>query len=122
MSDLFYRVRRARNQRRSGLSRRLASRPDKSRPRLVVRVSHKHIQAQIIDDVNNKTLVSASTLKQSFKKGETGLDRAQFVGAEIGKKGVEAGISKVTFDKGSKIYHGRVKAVAEGAREQGLIF
>ena len=100
----------------------MANRPDKQRPRLVVRISHKHINAQIIDDLTRKTLVSASTVKAQFKKTDKGIDKAQFVGVEIGKKAVEAGISKIVFDKGSRIYHGKVKAVAEAAREQGLVF
>ena len=122
MSDFLYKVRGQRRLRKTGLTRRLARRPDKSRPRLVVRVSHKHIRAQIIDDSTNKTLAVVSTEKREFGQTDKGVDKARIVGVEIGKKAKEVGISKVVLDKGSKIYHGKIKAVAEAARKEGLIF
>lgn len=90
------------------------------RPRLAVFRSTKHIYAQIIDDTKGVTLVSASTL--NVKAEGTKTDEAKAVGLAIGKKALEAGITKVVFDRGGNIYHGRIKALAEGAREAGLDF
>jgi large subunit ribosomal protein L18 len=78
-----------------------------------------HIYAQVIDDGEGKTLVSASSLKMGA--GAT-IDAARAVGKAIGEKARAAGISKVVFDRGGHLYHGRVKALAEGAREAGLDF
>ncbi|HKM11498.1 MAG: 50S ribosomal protein L18 [Bacilli bacterium] len=90
-------------------------------PRLCVFRSNKHIEAQIIDDVAAKTLVSASSLALHLANGSN-VDAATLVGEEIAKKAVAAGISKVVFDRGGYIYHGRVQALAEGARKGGLTF
>lgn len=91
------------------------------RPRLSVFRSAKHISAQVIDDAAGKTLVSATdaTLDTAGKKG---VEIATLVGLEVGKKAKEAGISKVIFDRGANKYHGRVKALADAAREAGLEF
>jgi large subunit ribosomal protein L18 len=95
------------------------------RPRLAVFRSAKHIYAQIIDDTKGMTLFSASTLEASLKNEleSTGnVEAARKVGEIIGKKAVEKGLKTVVFDRGGNLYHGRVKAVAEGAREAGLEF
>ena len=90
------------------------------RPRLAVFRSAKHIYAQIIDDVKGVTLVSASTLNVNAEGTKT--DAAKAVGEAVAKKALNAGITKVVFDRGGNIYHGRIKALAEGAREAGLDF
>lgn len=95
------------------------------RPRLCVFRSSKHIYAQIIDDVNSTTLVAASTLDEALKGklAYTGnKSAAREVGKLIGNKAKEKGINKVVFDRGGYLYHGRVKELADGAREAGLEF
>ncbi|MEE8885990.1 MAG: 50S ribosomal protein L18 [Eubacteriales bacterium] len=95
------------------------------RPRLSVFRSNKNIYAQIIDDSTGKTLVSASTLDKDVKDSleyTDNVEAAKCVGTVIGKKAVEAGIKEVVFDRGGYIYHGKVQALAEGAREAGLEF
>lgn len=90
------------------------------RPRLNVYKSNTNMYAQIIDDVEGRTLVSASTLDDAVEvKGST-VESAKAVGQAIGKKALEQGIETVVFDRSGYIYHGKVKAVAEGAREAGL--
>ena len=89
-------------------------------PRLNVFRSNAHIHAQIIDDVKGVTLVSASTLNVNAEGTKT--DAAKAVGEAVAKKALDAGITKVVFDRGGNIYHGRIKALAEGAREAGLDF
>ncbi len=95
------------------------------RPRLNVFRSNSHIYAQLIDDATGTTLATASTLSASFK--ELGAcanktDAAKKVGELIGKIALQKGIDKAVFDRGGYLYHGRVKALAEGAREAGLQF
>ena len=95
------------------------------RPRLSVFRSENNIYAQIIDDSKGSslTLVSASTLEAEFKGTHTSnKEAAEKVGQLVGKRAIEAGITKVAFDRGGRIYHGRVKELAEGAREGGLNF
>ena len=93
------------------------------RPRLNVFRSSKHIYAQIIDDVNGVTLVSASSLEKAFTDGNGGnCDAAKTVGKMVAEKALDRGIKTVVFDRGGYIYHGRVAALAEGAREAGLEF
>ena len=95
------------------------------RPRLRVFKSNKHIYAQIIDDVAGHTLVSVSTLDKDFSLGEDEKGKvaaAKKIGEMIGARAKSAGITKVVFDRGGSIYHGRVKSLSEGAREGGLIF
>jgi large subunit ribosomal protein L18 len=89
-------------------------------PRLSVRATLTHIYAQVIDDKKQITLCEASDLK--LKEKITKLEKAKMVGAEVAEKAKKAGIKKVVFDRGAKLYHGRVKAVAEAAREKGLEF
>jgi len=87
--------------------------------------SLNHIYVQIIDDTQGVTLVSASTLENGFreKNGKGGnIEAAQAVGKSIAEKALEKGIKKVVFDRGGHIYHGRIKALAEAAREAGLNF
>lgn len=94
------------------------------RPRLSVFKSLKHIYAQIIDDQNGVTLAAASTLSPDVRdnaKGNT-VETAKLVGAAIGKRAIDKDIKKVVFDRGGYLYHGRVKALAEAAREAGLEF
>lgn len=95
------------------------------RPRLRVTRSNAHIYAQVIDDEAHRTLVSASSLDKEFKEsGKRGsnIDGATLVGELVGKRALAAGITKIVFDRGGHIYHGRVKALAEGARSAGLEF
>lgn len=96
-----------------------------ARPRLNVFRSLNHMYAQIIDDTTGHTLVSASTLDKEIKEqgGYTGnKDAAKQVGALVAKRALEKGISQVVFDRGGYLYHGRVAALADGAREAGLKF
>lgn len=90
------------------------------RPRLDVFRSSKHIYAQIIDDVAGVTLVSASTMEKGFEGFGGNVEAAGKVGRMIAEKALAKGIKTVVFDRGGFVYHGRVKALAEGAREGGL--
>ena len=93
------------------------------RPRLNVFRSNANIRAQIIDDEKGVTLVSASTLEKELKVTNGGnVEAAKVIGAEIAKRAKKAKITKVVFDRGGYLYHGRVKALAEAARENGLEF
>lgn len=95
------------------------------RPRLCVYRSLRHMYAQIIDDTKGHTLVSASTLDRELRgklKGTGNVEAAREVGRLVAKRALEKGITKVVFDRNGFLYHGRVKAVAEGAREMGLEF
>ena len=95
------------------------------RPRLDVFRSAKNIYAQVIDDTEGKTLCSASTLDPEFRAtGKVGSNKeaAAFVGELVGKRAIEKGITTVKFDRGGRIYHGRVQALADGARSAGLKF
>ena len=92
------------------------------RPRLCVFRSSKNIYAQIIDDVNGNTLVSASSLEAGFEGVGSNKEAAKAVGNMVAKKALDKGIKNVVFDRGGYVYHGRVKELAEGAREGGLEF
>ena len=95
------------------------------RPRLAVYRSNKHIYAQIIDDSVGHTLVSAGSVEKDVKGAISHTDdteAAKFVGDLIGKRAVEKGIKKVVFDRGGYVYHGKVAAFADAAREAGLEF
>jgi|SRR5689334_15468622 large subunit ribosomal protein L18 len=110
---------------RRALSVRSHIRTTSSLPRLSVSRSSKHIAAQIIDDMKGKTLAHATSTAKSMGdalKGKTKTDRAKVIGAEIARKAKEQGITAVVFDRGSTRYHGRVKALADAAREGGLKF
>ena len=92
------------------------------RPRLSVFRSENNIYAQIIDDVAGKTLCSASTVEKGFEGNGGNCEAAAKIGKLIGERAVAAGITEVVFDRGGNVYHGRVKALAEGAREGRLKF
>ena len=95
------------------------------RPRLAVFRSNNHMYAQIIDDTVGKTLVAASTLEKEVKaelEKTNNVDAAAYLGTVIAKKAIEKGIKEVVFDRGGFIYQGKVKALAEAAREAGLEF
>ncbi len=92
------------------------------KPRLSVYRSTNHIYAQLIDDVKGVTLCSASSLDKEFKGNGGNKEGAKIVGQMIAKVALEKGIDTVVFDRGGYLYHGRVKEVAEGAREAGLKF
>ena len=92
------------------------------RPRLSVYRSEKNIYAQVIDDIKCVTLAAASSLDQDFEGNGWNIDAAKKVGEAIAKKAKDAGIDKVVFDRGGYIYHGRVQALADAAREAGLEF
>jgi large subunit ribosomal protein L18 len=91
-------------------------------PRLSVFRSNKNIVAQIIDDVAGHTLVSASTMDKEVKTKQANIEAAKEVGELIAKRAIKAGIKTVVFDRGGYIYHGKVQALAEAAREAGLEF
>jgi large subunit ribosomal protein L18 len=120
----------ARKVRHRSARKRIEGTPE--RPRLVVFRSARHIYAQIVDDIGRKTLVAASDLgeggKQAAEGGKTEAEggkkkeKAKAVGAAVAKKLLEKGIKRVVFDRAGYKYHGRVSAVAEGAREAGLEF
>ena len=92
------------------------------RPRLCVYRSNANLYVQIIDDVAGNTLVSCSTLDKDIKTKHANKEAAKEVGAMIAKKALEKGIKTVVFDRGGYLYHGRVKALADAAREAGLKF
>ena len=92
------------------------------RPRLNVFRSLAHIYVQIIDDDKQVTLTAASSMDKDFKGNGGNIEGAKLVGAAIAKKALAAGITEVVFDRGGYIYHGRIKALAEAAREGGLKF
>jgi large subunit ribosomal protein L18 len=95
------------------------------KPRLSVHRSSKQIYCQIIDDAEGRTIASASSLekatRESLKSGAT-VEAARAIGKLIGERAAQAGVKEVVFDRGAYMYHGRVKALAEGAREGGLQF
>ena len=94
------------------------------RPRLAVFRSSEHIYAQVIDDVSGRTLAAASDIDPDGKSAAKGAksERAKAVGGLIAKRAKAAGVGKVVFDRGGYLYHGRVKALADAAREGGLEF
>ena len=92
------------------------------RPRLSVFRSESNIYAQIIDDVAGNTLVAASSVEKAFEGNGGNIEAAKKVGAMVAERALQKGIEEVVFDRGGYIYHGRVKALAEGAREGGLKF
>ena len=111
-------------QRRAARIRRKLKANSNGRPRLSVHRTSKNIYAQIIDDERGHTVVAASTLDGDLKDLKTGADTAAAakVGELVAKRAREAGVETVVFDRGSFIYHGRIKALAEAAREGGLTF
>ena len=103
-----------------GIRKRLTGSAE--RPRLSVYRSNKGIYAQIIDDNSGKTIVSASSLSKDFTADGSKIDQSKAVGKSVAEKAIAAGVSTVVFDRNGYLYHGRVKSLAEGAREAGLIF
>jgi large subunit ribosomal protein L18 len=113
---------RKRNRRRAAIRKRL--RGTVERPRMVIFRSLKHIYAQIIDDDSGRTLCTMSTVTKALQL-ETGLkktERSFQIGQKLGEKALASGITKVAFDRAGYKYHGRVKALADGARKAGLLF
>ena len=112
-------------ERRQARVRRAVKAGAKGRPRLSVFRSSKHIYAQIIDDLKGGTLVAASSMEKTLREaGKTGanVDAAKAVGKLVAERAVEKGVTAVVFDRGRYLYHGRVKALADAAREAGLKF
>ena len=112
-------------ERRTQRTRLAVKRAANGRPRLSVFRSSKHIYAQIIDDVNGKTLAAASSIEKAMREaGKTGanIDAAKAVGKLVAQRAVEKGVTDVVFDRGRYLYHGRVKALGDAAREAGLKF
>ena len=113
----------ARQKRHYRLRSRLSGTPQK--PRLAVFRSNKHMYAQVINDVDGKTLCAASTVDKAVASGlasTSNVDAAKAVGTAVAQKAVKSGISTVVFDRGGFLFHGRVKALADAAREAGLQF
>ncbi|MGB3866434.1 MAG: 50S ribosomal protein L18 [Xanthobacteraceae bacterium] len=113
------------NARRQQRVRLALRRSANGRPRLSVFRSSKHIYAQVIDDQKGETLASASSLEKAMREGgKTGanIDAAAAVGKLLAERAVKNGVKEVVFDRGSYLYHGRVKALADAARESGLSF
>lgn len=111
--------------RRKNRVRRQLRKSANGRPRISIFRSNKHIYAQVIDDVNHKTVAAASTadpdIRKKIKNGWT-CDAAAAIGKAVGERAVKAGVKEVVFDRGAYVYHGRVKALADAARESGLSF
>ena len=112
----------SRKRRHERVRKKLAG--SEERPRLAVYRSNKNIYAQIINDLEGKTLAAASTMDATLKAGKDGanLDGAKAVGALVAERAKAAGITKVVFDRGGYLYHGRIQALADAAREAGLEF
>lgn len=113
----------ARLKRKRRIRKKLNGTPN--RPRLCVFRSSRHIYAQVIDDINGRTIVAASSLEDavtatSGKKDK--IAKAAQVGQLIGERALQKGVSEIVFDRNGFLYHGRVKAVSEGARKAGLVF
>lgn len=102
------------------IRRKVAGTPQ--RPRLAVYFSNQHVYAQLIDDTAGKTLASASTMDKSFEGHSANIASAQKVGQLVAERAKAADISDVVFDRGGHLYHGKVKALADAAREAGLKF
>lgn len=95
------------------------------RPRLRVTRSNAHIYGQLIDDVNGRTIISASSIDSEIRaalKSGSNIDGAKAVGETLGRRALEAGVEQAVFDRGGRLFHGRVKALADGARSAGLKF
>jgi large subunit ribosomal protein L18 len=95
------------------------------RPRLTVFRSARHIYAQVVDDTRGHTLAAASSLDKTVagdKEAKSKVDKATLVGKLVGQRAKENGVTKIVFDRNGFLYHGRIKAVSEGAREAGLTF
>ena len=114
---------RLRNRRKQSIKKKIQR--DKAKLRLSVFKSERHIYAQIIDDLNGKTLMAESTVTPAFRetgKKTSNQDAAKWVGSSLGKKAVEHGIKEVYYDRNGFRYHGRVKVLADSVRETGIKF
>ncbi len=122
MSNISHVRRQARLRRHHRVRKQIHGTPE--RPRLAVFRSNKHLVLQVIDDVNGRTLAAASTVEADVRgAGGTGnIDAAKRVGALVADRAKAAGVTKVVFDRGGFLYHGRVAAAADAAREAGLEF
>ncbi len=113
-----------RMRRKAGIRRRVAGTPN--RPRFTIYRSLKHVYAQIVDDTQGRTIVSTSSnskdLRAQAKAAKSEMEVCKLVGIDAAKKALEKNIKEVLFDRNGYLYHGRVKAVADGAREGGLKF
>lgn len=118
MSEL---IRKKTNQTRRTHRVRATTKGTTERPRLSVTISNMHVQAQVIDDESHKTLAMSTSVGKKDLKGSL-TEKAEWVGADIAKKAKTAKVSKVVFDRGGRLYHGRVKALADAARKAGLEF
>lgn len=110
----------ARKKRKMRIRKKINGTPE--RPRLVVFRSSKHIYAQIIDDLAGATLASASTLSLEGDNVRLTVENAKLVGKKVAEEAIKKSITSVVFDRNGFVYHGRIKAVADGAREGGLNF
>ena len=120
MSDMSKQKREARIRRHRRVRKKVKG--TAVRPRLAVFRSNRHISAQVIDDRTGRTLASASTTEADLRASSGTVDTAKAVGEKLAERAKSAGISTVVFDRGGFIYHGRVAALAEGARSGGLEF
>jgi large subunit ribosomal protein L18 len=114
---------RARLKRKRRIRKNIAGTAD--RPRLTVFRSARHIYAQVVDDTRGHTLAAASSLDRAVagdQAAKSKIDKATLVGKLVGQRAKENGVTKIVFDRNGFLYHGRVKAVSEGAREAGLVF
>jgi large subunit ribosomal protein L18 len=115
----------ARTERRKATVRRAIKRSATGRARLSVFRSSKHIYAQVIDDLNGITVASASSLEKDMRgnlKSGANVDAAKVVGKLVAERAIQKGVKDVVFDRGSYLYHGRIKALGDAAREGGLNF
>lgn len=114
----------ARAKRRQQINKKIRGQSEK--PRLVVTRSNKHVSGQLIDDVQRITIVFASTtskeISEEIAKAKTKVEKAKIAGKYLGKIAKEKQIEKIVFDRAGYLYHGRIKAFADGAREGGLVF
>ena len=108
----------ARERRHRRVRKKVRGTPE--RPRLAVFRSNKHVYAQVIDDVNGRTLAAASTKEKGFTGATATVEAAKQIGKLVGERAKDAGVDTVVFDRGGNRYHGRVAGIADGAREAGL--
>ncbi len=119
--DISSQKRTRRNRRRKGLRKSIRGTP--SRPRLAVFRSPRHIYVQVIDDLAGRTLAAASSLDVELTNASGGnASAATVVGKAVAERAIKAGVNQVVFDRGGYLYHGRIKALADGARAGGLKF
>ncbi len=121
MSRRLHKVTEQRARRSHRVRARFTGTPE--RPRLHVNITNQHVSAQVIDDTEHKTLVAVSTVGKKLDANvKTMTDKAAWVGTEVAKQAKAKKVEKVVFDRGSRLYHGRVKALADAARAAGMEF